>query len=40
MPEFERVISRQKIALFFQIDRRIGMMIELQLASQIPLLKP
>ncbi|HWC16953.1 MAG TPA: hypothetical protein VG498_08050 [Terriglobales bacterium] len=40
VPEFEKVISNQKTALFFQIDRRVGMMIELQLAQQIPLLKP
>jgi hypothetical protein len=26
--------------MFFQIDRRVGMMIELQLASQVPLVKP
>jgi hypothetical protein len=39
IPEFEKVISK-KTALFFQIDRRIGMMIELQLASQLPLLQP
>jgi hypothetical protein len=40
IPEFEKVISPKKTALFFQIDRRVGMMIELQLASQIPLLQP
>ncbi len=40
VPEFEKVISPQKTALFFQIDRRIGMMIELQLANQVPLVKP
>jgi hypothetical protein len=40
IPEFEKVISRQKTATFFQIDRRVGMMIELQLSSQVPLLKP
>jgi hypothetical protein len=40
IPEFERVISHKKTALFFQIDRRLAMMIELQLAAQVPLLKP
>jgi len=40
IPEFENVISHKKTALFFQIDRRLSMMIELQLASQVPLLKP
>src|SRR5258708_614827 len=28
IPEFEKVISRKKTALFFQIDRRLSMMIE------------
>lgn len=40
IPEFEKVISHKKAAMFFQIDRRISMMIELQLASQVPLVKP
>ena len=37
VPIFEKVISPTKTALFFQIDRRIAMMVDLQLASQIPL---
>jgi len=40
VPEFEKVVSHKKTALFFQIDRRLGMMIELQLAAQVPLLTP
>ena len=40
IPEFEKVISHKKTAMFFQLDRRISMMIELQLASQVPLVKP
>jgi len=40
VPEFEKVISHKKTAMFFQIDRRVAMMIELQLASQAPLVKP
>ena len=40
IPEFEKVISHKKTAAFFQIDRRVSMMIELQLASQVPLVKP
>jgi len=40
IPEFEKVISRKKTAMFFQIDRRVSMMIELQLAGQVPLVKP
>jgi len=26
--------------MFFQIDRRIGLMLELQLASELPLIQP
>ena len=37
VPIFEKVISPTQTALFFQIDRRISMMVDLQLASQIPL---
>jgi hypothetical protein len=40
IPEFQKVISEKKTAMFFQIDRRLGMMIELQLASLVPLVKP
>jgi hypothetical protein len=40
IPEFEKVISHKKTAMFFQIDRRVSLMIELQLASQVPLVKP
>lgn len=40
MPEFEKVISPKKTAMFYQIDRRLGYMLELQLSSQIPLVKP
>ena len=40
IPEFEKVISLKKTAMFFQIDRRVSMMIELQLAGQVPLVKP
>ena len=40
IPEFEKVISHKKTAMFFQIDRRVSMMIELQLASQVPIVKP
>jgi len=38
--EFEKVISPKKTAMFAQIDRRVAMMIELQLASQVPLVQP
>jgi hypothetical protein len=40
VPEFEKVISHKKTAMFFQIDRRVTMMFDLQLAGQIPLVKP
>ena len=40
IPEFEKVISPKKTALFCQIDRRVSMMIELQLAQQVPLVNP
>lgn len=40
IPQFESAISAKKTAAFFQIERRTGMMIDLQLASQIPLVKP
>jgi len=39
IPEFEKVISPKKTATFFQIDRRTGMMVDLQVASQIPLVQ-
>jgi hypothetical protein len=40
MPEFEKVISPKKTAMFFQIDRRLGLVVELQVSSQIPLIQP
>jgi hypothetical protein len=40
IPEFDKVISHKKTAMFFQIDRRLSMLIDLQLASQVPLVKP
>lgn len=40
IPEFNKVLPEKKTAMFFQIDRRLGMMIELQLASQVPLVNP
>ncbi len=40
VPEFEKAISHKKTAMFFQIDRRVSMFIDLQLASQVPLINP
>jgi hypothetical protein len=39
VPKFEKVISPKQTAAFFQIDRRIGLLIDLQLAANIPLAK-
>jgi hypothetical protein len=39
VPIVRGVLSGTKTATFFQLDRRIGMMIDLQLASQIPLVQ-
>src|SRR5215471_9261127 len=40
IPIFRRVLSAKGTALFFQIDRRVQMMIDLQLASSLPLIQP
>jgi len=40
MPLVGKVISGKKTALFFQLDRRLVMLIDLQLASQIPMVQP
>ena len=39
-PNFEKAIGGKKAARFFQIDRRLALMIDLQLASEIPLVQP
>ncbi len=39
MPKFEAVLPGKKAALFFQIDRRVALLIDLQLASGIPMVK-
>ena len=38
-PIFEKVISAKKTALWYQIDRHIDLMINLQLSAQIPMVK-
>ena len=38
IPIVEKVISSRKAALFFQIDRRLYALMDLQVASQIPLI--
>jgi uncharacterized phage infection (PIP) family protein YhgE len=40
IPIFEKVISGKKTALFFQLDRRLVMLIDIQLSSAIPLVQP
>jgi outer membrane murein-binding lipoprotein Lpp len=39
IPTFRKVLSGRETALFFQIDWRLGLMIDLQLA-QLPLINP
>jgi Spy/CpxP family protein refolding chaperone len=40
IPIFRKVLSGKKTALFFQLDRRLVMLIDLQLSSEIPLVEP
>jgi hypothetical protein len=40
IPKFEQLLGAKKAAIFFQIDRRTGMMIDLQFASLLPLVQP
>jgi hypothetical protein len=37
LPLFQKVVSGKKVARFFQIDRRIGVLLDVQLGSEIPL---
>jgi hypothetical protein len=39
LPLFNKVLPGKKTALFFQLDRRLVMLIDLQLASAIPLVE-
>jgi hypothetical protein len=39
-PLFRKVLSGKSNALFFQLDWRLGLIIDLQLASQTPLIEP
>jgi Spy/CpxP family protein refolding chaperone len=40
VPQFEKVISAKKAALWYQIDRQIDLLINLQLAGLLPLVDP
>jgi hypothetical protein len=37
VPQFRKVLSAKSTALFYQVDRRIQLMIDLQLASALPM---
>jgi hypothetical protein len=39
-PAFRKVLSAKNTALFYQLDRRVQLMIDLQLASALPLVEP
>jgi hypothetical protein len=39
VPIFRKVLSGKKAATFFQLDRRISMMIDVQITSQLPLVQ-
>jgi len=39
IPKFEKVLSAKQTAVFFQLDRRVGLLVDLQLAASIPLVK-
>jgi Spy/CpxP family protein refolding chaperone len=38
IPQFEKVLGERKAAMFVQIDRRVQLMVDLQLASMIPII--
>jgi Spy/CpxP family protein refolding chaperone len=40
MPMFRKVLSGKTAALFTQMDWRLGLVVDLQLASQIPMIEP
>jgi hypothetical protein len=39
VPIVSKILDGKKSATFFQLDRRIAMMIELQVSSQMPLIQ-
>ena len=39
IPNVRAVLPAKKTALFFQLDRRISLLIDLQIASNIPLVR-
>ncbi len=40
LPVFRKVLSGRTAALFTQMDFRLGLVVELQLASQVPMIEP
>jgi hypothetical protein len=40
LPAFEKAIGKKKAAMFIQMDRRVQMMLDLQIASKLPLINP
>ena len=40
VPLFRKILSAKSTALFYQVDRRIQLMIDLQLASALPMTEP
>jgi Spy/CpxP family protein refolding chaperone len=40
IPTFHKVLSPKNTALFYQLDRRVQLIIDLQLASSLPLIEP
>jgi Spy/CpxP family protein refolding chaperone len=40
VPAFRKVLSAKNTALFYQLDRRVQLMIDLQLASALPIAEP
>jgi len=40
IPQFVKVLSGKNLARFFQIDKRIGLLIDLQIAAGVPIVEP
>jgi hypothetical protein len=40
VPAFRKILSARNTALFYQLDRRVQLMIDLQLAASLPLVEP
>lgn len=40
VPLVEKVLPAKKAVMFFQIDRRLSLLVDLQLAAEIPLVNP